>query len=187
MHHLEVTNGLALLNIGTLPREPPANIHNKATSPQVDGNLDCSTVRAKQPWSLTVEQTNRMWYDGILGWVKSHKKLKRSGHSSDTRQNQTCVLIEEDSIMISPSFIRRAFELRFCNSFGRVPKSLHIYPVMMDDDPIFEMCQRGDMEGMQVALSGGNLSPLVVDNHGRTLLHVCGCIMILTKGEANHA
>lgn len=165
MHHLKITNGLALPNANITERQPPADHSNAA--------VDCGPPRHKQPLTLITQETVRMWYDGILGSVRIHKKSKSKSRSSDTRPNQKAFTIEEDLIMIHSSLLRRGFELRFLNSFGRVSRSLNIYPVMMEDEPIFRMCQRGDIEGIRVALDGGSLSPFVLDNHGRTLLHVC--------------
>lgn len=163
------------MNTSTMDNQSPADVSIMATVSRVDETLDC----------YAVEQMDRMWYNGILGSVRSHKKLKRSSHSRKTPQNRMSVVLEENSFVINSSFVMRAFELRLCNGFGRISRSLNIYPVMMDNDPIFQMCQKGDIHGMQVAFSSGSLSPFVMDDYGFTLLHVSGCARIPTKGEAD--
>lgn len=174
MHHLDILREVGPRKIGTVEKKPPDDMPKNVFVSRVEASLDACTVRSKKPSSITVEQTDRTWYNGILGSVRVHRKLKRGDTSSTNRQSQTGIAIEEDLFMINPSFMRQSFELRFCNSFGRIARSLNIYPVMMEDDPIFKMCQRGDKDGMEVAFSGGNMSPFVLDNCGRTLLHVGG-------------
>lgn len=70
-------------------------------------------------------------------------------------------------------FMSYAFQLRYTRSFGHISQSLNIYPVLSDDDPVFRMCQNGDLLGLQAALSRKGVSPFVTDtNQGWTLLHV---------------
>ncbi len=185
MHHLEVTSKVTLLSNSTTEKQSAADVSINATVSRVNKTLDCYTVRSKQALSINVQQTDRTWYNGTLGSVRIHRRSKRSGHCLNNSHDQMCVAMEEDSFMVSPAFMGRVFELRFCNSFGRIARSLNIYPVMMEDDLIFKMCQRGDMDGMQVAFSGGSSSPFVLDNYGRTLLHVSGCARTSRKAETD--
>ncbi len=141
-------------------------------------DADCCIVRPPQPQSITTERMGKIWYDGILGSIGMHRKSKRSDYSQKPRQNPISITMEEYTFLICPSFMRRVFELRFCSSFGRIARSLTVYPVLELDDPIFEMCERGDMVGMQVAFGAGELSPFVVDSYGETLLHVCSWLSI---------
>ena len=172
IQHSDLMSRFIALNTVDVEKQPPTNMLTKATVSQLDKDVDCCIVRPRQPLSITIEQTGQTWYNDVLGSIRIHRKSKRSNHTQDLRQNPISITIEEHTFLISPSFLRRAFELRFCNSFGRIEKSLNVYPVLMFDDPIFEMCEKGDMVGMQVAFGAGKASPFVVDTYGDTLLRV---------------
>lgn len=58
------------------------------------------------------------------------------------------------------------------DSFGRVSRTLSTYPILESTAPIFAICRNGDLQGLQVALSSGSVSPFVLDEYGETLLHV---------------
>jgi len=186
MHHPKVMNRIALSDTATIETQPPSAMPNAATISRVVKDSDCCTVRPKQPRRFIVQETDKTWYNGILGSVRTHKKSTRSIYSSTTRQNQTEVVKEESSIIINSSFLRRGLELLFLNSFGQISRSLNIYPVLMANDPIFQLCKKGDIDGMQVAFSGGCLSPFVLDQYGSTLLHVRGYATIPMGYWADH-
>ena len=73
---------------------------------------------------------------------------------------------------IAPSFAGYAFEMRFLDVYGRVPTSLSCHPVIRGDNPVYYMCERGDIEGLQTAFSSGSVSPFALNVLGRSLLFV---------------
>ena len=68
--------------------------------------------------------------------------------------------------------MRYAFEVRYIGSYWRVPTALRVYAVSNWRAPVFEMCKNGDLEGLQFMFSSGSVSPFVIDQFGRSLLHV---------------
>ena len=168
MHHVELTSSMHASRTKTAGfNSLTGNLDSSVTIQLSDSNDAHSNLST----SIVLQNTDKEMYNGILGSVTFRKKTKYSRRSRDQMQ-QTDLVLEEDLIMITSSFFRRSFELRISNSFGWASRSLKMYPVMMEDAPVFRMCQKGDIEGLQVAFSRRDLSPFVLDNHGRTLLHV---------------
>lgn len=77
---------------------------------------------------------------------------------------------------IQPSFVSYVLEMSYMQSFGHVSKSLNMYPILKRGHHIFELCIDGDIKGLQVALSSGEISPYVLDEDGGTLLHVSALV-----------
>ena len=126
---------------------------------------------SKDPIFSSTKETYYCWYQGFFGFIivrTKSKSLKRS-HS---RWNDNRALVNEKTIKIKPSFVRQVLELRLMNSFGRISRTLSTYHVLECKAPIIRLCKDGDLQGLQVALSSGGISPFVVDEYGETLLHV---------------
>lgn len=68
--------------------------------------------------------------------------------------------------------MRYAIEVKFSDSYWRVPTALRVYAVSHWGAPVFELCKNGDLEGLQVMFSSGSVSPFVIDEDGTSLLHV---------------
>ena len=47
-----------------------------------------------------------------------------------------------------------------------------MYPILEYGAPIFDTCASGDLEGLQLALTSGTVSPFVLCENGWSLLHV---------------
>ncbi len=72
--------------------------------------------------------------------------------------------------------------MRVRNDYGRISRNLTTYTVVKADtslfentwngSPIFRACQLGDIEALRSAFSNRNMSPFVVDEEGKNLLHV---------------
>ena len=71
-----------------------------------------------------------------------------------------------------PIFLPKFLELRCLKSLGHISRLLGTYSVLNREAPIFEACLRGDLEGLQVMLSSGSVSPFVTNEEGWSLLHV---------------
>lgn len=114
----------------------------------------------------------REWYQGILGTIDVHDRSQSVGLRTAINVPDRRFITEARIVAFSPSFLNRRFELCFENGLGRISRSLRTYPVMNEGAAIFKMCHSGNVSGLQDAFSSGVLSPFVLDNRGRTLLHV---------------
>lgn len=168
MHHITVTNPSAhqAVAIDEASLTLPATIES-----QLDKASSPSSYISK---SSVLDSTKETYYDlykGFFGFVVVQNKSK-SLKRSDPRRNDNRAVVNEKIIKIKPSFMHQVLELRLANSFGRISRTLSMYHVLKLDAPIFELCQNGDLQGLQVALGSGGISPFVVDEYGDTLLHV---------------
>ena len=125
----------------------------------------------KRTFRTTTKTNNYVWYRGLFGHVDVQSmstSLSRSdAHSCENKATST-----QDIIRITPILLHKTFELRFGNSFGQISRTLSTYPILRNDAPIFKLCQRGDLQGLQVLLSSGIVSPFALDQHGQSLLQV---------------
>lgn len=137
--------------------------HDRASSP--------SSYTSKNSILSSTKETYYNWYQGLFGFIVVRTKSK-SLKRSDSRWNDNRAVVNEKTIKIKPSFMRQVLELQLVNSFGRISRTLSTYHVLEWNAPIFKMCKDGDLEGLQVAMSSGGISPFVVDEYGETLLHV---------------
>ncbi len=117
------------------------------------------------------KSTHLVWYRGFFGSVDIQSKSNHSSRS-DSRRLGIKAISEEKIIRITPMFLRKTFELRFWNSLGHISRTLSTYHILENRSPIFKTCMYGDIEGLQVILSSGNVSPFVLDEEGWSLLHV---------------
>lgn len=127
---------------------------------------------SKKTLIKTVDEASFFWYQGFFGQVNIQMRSKSSRRSRDSRFVGKKAAVEEMVVMIMPFFMKRGFELRLLNSFGRISRTLNIYPVLPQGSQVFSMCCAGDLEGLQTAFSNGSVSPFVLDTRGWSLLHV---------------
>ena len=92
------------------------------------------------------------------------KGYKGSFGLSQTQRESTWVFI--------PSFLSYAFDFRYLNSCGHAERTLRVYPVLSYLHPVWQMCRKGDLKGIQRLLGDKEVSPFSVDDTGNTLLHV---------------
>lgn len=112
------------------------------------------------------------WYPGLLRNVIFQVKKSTSLSTPHIRGREKKVVSEEKIIRLTSVFLRRALELRYLNSFGQISRTISTYSILPCGAPVFDMCIKGDLKGLQAVLDSGNISPLVVDEHGWTLFHV---------------
>ena len=118
------------------------------------------------------EQEHVLWYRGMFGTMTLRKTSKYS-QTPSAGANGKIPLVSETVWAFTPSFLSYTIQLLYARSVGHVSPSLNIYPVLSRYDPIFSMCQDGDLLGLQTALGRQHVSPFVTDYEwGRTLLHV---------------
>lgn len=169
MHHITVANSSAL----QAEASDGASLSLPATSgSQCVNESNTSSRISKKPSSRSTKETNSVWYHGLLGVVDVQHKSK-SLEISDFRWDKNKAVANEKLIRIKPSFMRKVLELRLANSFGRISRTLSMYHVVLERDTlIFNLCVRGDLRGLHIVLKKGDVSPFVVDECGKTLLHV---------------
>lgn len=167
MHAISISCSAALQN--TTIEQPslakPVNSvvqHERVQNPSSTHRGICRT---------TSEETRLVWYRSFFGRVDVHLK-STSLSTSKRRKPGNKAISKEQTIRITPIFLRKTLELRFLDSFGQISRTLKTYPILDDDAPIFKTCRNGDLEGLQVALSSGTASPFVLDECGWSLLHV---------------
>ena len=117
------------------------------------------------------KERNVIWYHGLFGRVDVRVKSSSLNTSKSNRPWNRSTS-EEKIIKIIPAFFQRTFELRLLSSFGQIARTLRTYPILHEEAPIFVMSYTGDVEGLQVLLSSGTVSPFVLDQDGWSLLHV---------------
>lgn len=153
----------------TIDQPSPAESVNSVT--RYEGVQGSPSSTGRGILRTTAKETYFLWYCGLFGRVDVRYKstsLSKSNH----RNSESKAISEEQIIRIQPVFLRKILELRFMSSFGQISRTLRTYPVLECGAPIIESCRRGDLQGLQVALSSGTVSPFVLTEEGCTLLHV---------------
>jgi hypothetical protein len=130
----------------------------------------CSSTSTKASRPV-IKREEVIWYRGIFGNVAVLKKARYSPALNSQIARKTPV-IKEKLWRARPKLLSYALEMRYVQSFSHISRYLSIYPVLKRDAPIFLMCRAGNLEGVQDALSGGDMSPFVLDQSGGGLLHV---------------
>jgi hypothetical protein len=72
-----------------------------------------------------------------------------------------------------PSFFSRCIQLQCLDSFQSFGWSFRIYPIIPSLHPVWDLCVKGDLKGLQTMFSERQVSPFSVSPQGRSLLHVC--------------
>ena len=158
-----------VLESGATPALPVAELHNKH-SRSSKASTSLSSISAKVFPPLTKE-TSSQWYKGMFGNVTVQTRSRYTGQPRH-HANKEKPMVKKNVWTIRPSFASYVVEVRYVQSFGQISRCLNMYPILNDNNPIYNMCYQGDIKGLQVALSSGEISPYVLDVHGRTLLHV---------------
>ena len=116
---------------------------------------------------IRTKETRIRAYQGWFGYVTVGSKTK----SLQSEQGPEAEVSQERSIVIASTFIRKAFEIRYCGNFGLLPKSLSCFPVLPGTSDVFKWCEFGDFDSLKDALTRREISPFVTDERGQTLLH----------------
>ena len=141
---------------------------NKTVSRETLPTLLCTS---KGMFGITTEDTSLVWYHGIFGSIKVQSK-SRSLNRPNIRKPESKVVKSEKIITVTPVLFRKTFELRVLDSLGGISRSLSSYPILEGRAPIFDICRNGDLQGLQVALSSGDVSPFALSQGGLSLIHV---------------
>ena len=167
MHSISISNSSDLQ--ATTSEQPPLakpiqSISRYDTMPRQRSTYK-DILRAKS------KETHSVWYRGYFGSVDIQVKSTSLSTSKSCRTGNRAIS-EEKTIKITPAFLRKTLELRLLSSFGQISRTLRTYPILEDSAPIFDICLKGDLRGLQIALSSGTISPFVMTEEGWSLLHV---------------
>ena len=106
-------------------------------------------------------------YKGFFGNAYVRKTVTRLVGSHE----ETIPIFEEITYRIRPSFVSIAIEIQQSNN-GLVPQSLRYSPILPYDAPIFGMCESGDVGGVKMALTRGEVPLYAQNQFGQTLLQL---------------
>ena len=132
--------------------------------------LAVTPAKSSSALHINTNEQRTIWYRGVFGHVATRETWIRTS-KSDSRTVRKPIPAKKVLMMTSP-FLRRAVELYFGASFASVPRALRVYSIIDYNAPILEMCGNGDLEGVQIELANGTVSPFVLNDYGWTLLHV---------------
>ncbi|KAM0794360.1 hypothetical protein BDR22DRAFT_695847 [Usnea florida] len=183
MHHISLPSSGGLE--ATVVEKATLAAPNKTVSREILPNLICTS---KDMSGIATEETSLVWYHGLFGSVRVQSK-SRSLNRPNARRPKSKVVTNEKVIAVTPALFRKTFELRFSNSCGGISRSLSSYPIIEGRAPIFDICRNGDLQGLQVALSSGDVSPFVLSQGGLSLIHYAAgfgrrevCALLLQLG-----
>ena len=170
--------------------QPRKGQHSQLTDITADTDsleIKSSAVTPRNSHIRTKE--TRIWaYQGWFGYVTVGSKTK----SLQSEQGPEAEVSQERNILIASKFIRKAFEIRYCGNFGLLPKILSCFPVLPSTSDVFLWCRRGDVDSLKDAFTRREVSPLVRDEWGQTLLHHAArhldlCRLLIRLGiDADH-
>ena len=167
MHHISLPSSGGLE--ATVVEKASLAAPEKTTSRR--GNSPDLLCTSRDMSGIATEETSLVWYHGIFGSIKVQSK-SRSLNRPNIRKPESKVVTSEQIITVTPTLFQKTFELRVSASFGGISRSLNSYPILEGNAPIFRICRNGDLQGLQVALSSGDVSPFVLSQGGLSLIHV---------------
>ena len=130
-------------------------------------------IRSSSETQLWNREVKKLWDLGPLGAMTLRRRFKDTVQDSmDATTYGYRDLGKYRTISIFSPLLRRWFELRIMNNGGKILIALSFHPVITPTAPVFQMCRAGDKQGLQALFSSGTVSPSVLDDQGRTLLHV---------------
>ena len=179
----------------TITAHQPSQISQCSTLTNVVAakqGTDLSAITTRRQDRLTKSKTSEtVVYWGFCGSIRVRRKAKflkdRSSWPEEAVSRETC-------IFITPTWIRKVFELRYRTSLGQLTRTLTYYPVLPLNAKVFSWCYWGEIEELKNALSCRRVSPLVRDDWGCTLLHKAStfaqseiCSLLIQLGvDADH-
>lgn len=167
-HQMTTTISKELL----LVRSPPTDTTAAGCSADAGASIQNSRLATRSTFSkqrsMTVSE-----FSGHLGRLIVKKEVQNSDFGKEEESNSVDTHHSESSSWIfMPSFSSYAFDYRYLNTCGYVERALRTYPILPLEHPVWDMCYRGDLTGIQKLLGDRQISPFSVDEDGDTLLHV---------------
>lgn len=174
LHQIQATSALSASSRMILENQSLERIRNDAS---------------KRDTNTSSRETSSLAYRGLFGNVRVQRNSRFLARFPRSRAISKKAIAEEIKIVVAPSFLSKAFEMRYINSLSRISRTLNVYPTMKAYSRPFMMCREGDLQGLQIAFSNRSISPFVVDQYGLTLLHYAGstsqtelCSLLLQLG-----
>jgi hypothetical protein len=166
---LEMTTSIA-----QMPRHPALTATSSTeTLPLCPFDPDerfSTTISRRMTTSRSVECIPLPFSSPILQAVYTRKtKIQQSRQKHD---RQVKFHVKEYILCISSTMLGYYMSLCFKNAYGSISHSLQVDPIADYDAPIFDLCGRGDIAGVQDMFNQRTVSPFVRDPDGKTLLHV---------------
>lgn len=118
---------------------------------------------------ITSKEQTTIWYRGVFGLIATQEKWISTSRSASRTAGKP--VLAKRVLTITSPFLGLMVELYFGLSFASIPRTLRVYQIMESGATIFKMCCVGDLEGIQNEFANGTISPFVVDELGKTLLH----------------
>ena len=163
-------SGLPIENIAIQPRpSSPEETDGGSGSGDIASHISI----ARPDVQLISKTTFAILYSGVFDDINVQKSTKFTSRSRNSSLLRRKAITESKATMFTPAFFKIALELRVTSSLGRVSRTINWYLMLDRSDPIFKTCRTGDLQGLQVTLSSGSVSPLDVDEFDQTLLRVC--------------
>jgi hypothetical protein len=145
-----------------------------STSSTQDPTIRRSISKEGCPKLVNIRKTSALVkfssYNGQNVWTVSARKNTRG--SKFMNDDQEGCLTKEYVLNISSTTLGYYMSLVLRSSHWSISSGIQVDPVADSHDPIFLMCIRGDIAGVQMAFSKRKVSPFVRDQDGNTLLHV---------------
>lgn len=121
-----------------------------------------------QPPRGKILSSRTFTYSTIFGHVKCvtvFREAYRDARLVPTRSGADLAVQTETTILFSPVFIRRVIHWRRVVLYGQVQRQWKVY-VLDEDSVLWQLCEMGDLIGVQQALSQG-ASPYILrrDQH----------------------
>lgn len=162
---------------------PPLDQNEEEISSGYEISNLLSPNSTRSPSSYT-QQEHVLWDGGRFGTVTFRKKSEYSP-AMNTGANGKSPLVSEIVWTFRPSFISYTLQLLYSRSSGHISRSLNIYPVLSDSNPIFQIFRDGDLLDLQTALTRQRVSPFVTNEGGWTLLHVSTGFLLVSVLDFN--
>ena len=116
-------------------------------------------------------QSSVTWYEGVLGSIHAHTMSKDTSQLLTGGKDRSRYAITKHQVIFTPSFWNYSFVVDIKNYYGRVTRSLSSYPVISWRHMLL-LNKHKDVQAFQIALTTRSMSPFVIDEGGRSLLHV---------------
>jgi hypothetical protein len=129
--------------------------------------------------SRSVEYFRLPFNSRIISAAYTRKtKIQQVGQKTD---GQDKFPIKEHVLCLSSTILGFYISICFKNPYGSISHSLQVDPVADYDAPIFDLCEKGDIPGIQDMFARRIVSPFVRNPDGWTLLHVSITSVILEQ------
>jgi hypothetical protein len=144
-----------------------------------NGSSESAKALDQQPYTIPRQpgvlisrrqSTNVFWYQTPFGRLGIRRKLQYT--KFDGRTEGEVATSSETSWIFTPSFLNRCMAFRSMNVFGSIERSFRVWQVIPTTHPVWELCEQGNLVGVQSLLTSRAVSPFSIDEYGETLLHV---------------